>query len=231
MVLLSFHDFHMKKSIHIVGSLLSLPPTLPSLKDCDIIEIRLEAWPTEEELTPFLEQTPHKKLLTARASEEGGARHTTLAEREALLTQYLPHAAYIDVEMRNWHVMQQSIQAAQSLGITTIASYHDFTKTPKPAHLEKLFSEAQSCGADIVKFAFMTDSLQDIQTCQSLLESHPESNISIMGMGAYAPVSRVLLAQAGSVLNYGFLGEQETAPGQWHASLLKKAITHSASLM
>jgi 3-dehydroquinate dehydratase-1 len=49
-----------------------------------------------------------------------------------------------------------------------------------------------------------------------------------MGMGVLAPVSRLLCAQCGSVLNYGFLGETPTAPGQWDSALLKQAISRLA---
>jgi 3-dehydroquinate dehydratase-1 len=49
-----------------------------------------------------------------------------------------------------------------------------------------------------------------------------------MGMGPLAPVSRLLCAQCGSVLNYGFLGETATAPGQWDSALLKTAIARLA---
>jgi hypothetical protein len=41
-----------------------------------------------------------------------------------------------------------------------------------------------------------------------------------------SPWSRACLcAQCGSVLNYGYLGDEPTAPGQWDAGSLKRAIT------
>jgi 3-dehydroquinate dehydratase len=45
-----------------------------------------------------------------------------------------------------------------------------------------------------------------------------------MGMGVLAPVSRLLCAQSGSVLNYGFIGQTATAPGQWDSLRLKQSI-------
>jgi 3-dehydroquinate dehydratase-1 len=44
-----------------------------------------------------------------------------------------------------------------------------------------------------------------------------------MGMGALGRVSRLLLAQLGSVLNYGYL-DQATVPGQWPAARLRELI-------
>jgi 3-dehydroquinate dehydratase-1 len=46
-----------------------------------------------------------------------------------------------------------------------------------------------------------------------------------MGMGRFAAVSRLLCAQCGSVLNYGFLGTTPTAPGQWPAAQLKNLLS------
>ena len=48
--------------------------------------------------------------------------------------------------------------------------------------------------------------------------------VATMGMGPLAPVSRLLCAQCGSVLNYGFLGSRPTAPGQWDAATLRHAV-------
>ena len=46
----------------------------------------------------------------------------------------------------------------------------------------------------------------------------------MMGMGELAAVSRLLYAQHGSLLNYGYLGSEPTAPGEWSAELMKRAI-------
>jgi 3-dehydroquinate dehydratase-1 len=48
--------------------------------------------------------------------------------------------------------------------------------------------------------------------------------VATMGMGALAPVSRLLCAQSGSLLNYGYIGQTSTAPGQWDSLRLKQAI-------
>ena len=47
--------------------------------------------------------------------------------------------------------------------------------------------------------------------------------LSVMGMGAYGKVSRLVFARAGSVLNYGFL-DRVQVPGQWPAELLKARL-------
>jgi 3-dehydroquinate dehydratase-1 len=44
-----------------------------------------------------------------------------------------------------------------------------------------------------------------------------------MGMGALGKVSRLVFAEAGSVLNYGYL-DRPNASGQWEATLLKQRL-------
>jgi len=219
------------KNIKVVGSFLDLPSNIPSNETCDLIEVRLDHPIEDAPLRTFLADCPQEILLTARDIQEGGETELTADQRIAKLQQYLPLADYIDVEMRNWDEMSPLISEAQSLGKKVICSYHDFEKTPSYDELSSLFENALNLKADVIKFAFMTKSLEDIAICQKLLLDNKNREISIMGMGKYAPISRVLLAQSGSVLNYGYLGDTITAPGQWSAELLKKAISNSDSLV
>ena len=50
--------------------------------------------------------------------------------------------------------------------------------------------------------------------------------LSVMGMGRFGKISRLLFAQAGSVLNYGYL-DRPNASGQWEATSLKKRLANS----
>ena len=45
-----------------------------------------------------------------------------------------------------------------------------------------------------------------------------------MGMGPLGAAARPLMAKAGSLFNYGYLGATPTAPDQWPAQLLKKTL-------
>ncbi len=51
--------------------------------------------------------------------------------------------------------------------------------------------------------------------------------LSVMGMGRFGKISRLLLAQAGSILNYGYL-DRPNASGQWEARLLKCRLAELA---
>ncbi len=218
----------MDKKIKTVGSFTHIPRTIPSIEQCDVVEIRLDAEFCESSLNSFIQQCGLPKLITARDINEGAVRDLSLQERISLLEQYAPIAQYLDVELRNWSQYTEFLESIRNSDTAIIASYHDFTKTPSADELASLVEEAKAADPDIIKFAFMIERLEDIQRCQQVLFDNPDLTISIMGMGAYAPVSRIILAQSGSVLNYGFLGEEPTAPGQWSAQQLKAAIQVSA---
>ena len=85
-----------------------------------------------------------------------------------------------------------------------------------------------SAGADIAKCAFTLEAPSDFQRIAEALEDAPLP-LSIMGMGTLAPASRLFATHLGSILNYGYLGESATAPGQWPANLLREAISYSES--
>jgi 3-dehydroquinate dehydratase-1 len=83
--------------------------------------------------------------------------------------------------------------------------------------------------ADIVKLALHHNQVEDMVRCTRILQEN-DRPMSVMGMGPLGPVSRLLYAQHGSLLNYGYLGDQATAPGQWPAKLLKEAIAAVESI-
>ena len=77
--------------------------------------------------------------------------------------------------------------------------------------------------ADIFKIAALAANPSDVATLLALLAKPAPIPLSVMGMGRFGRVSRLLFAQAGSVLNYGYL-DKPNASGQWEATLLKKRI-------
>lgn len=203
-----------------------------SLTDqCDWVELRVDAMPPD--LSP--EQVLHYKpdmplLITVRCHEEGGLRRIPEEERLALLRAYLPHATAIDIEINTMRHARELIMEASERGVLVIGSTHDFQITPGVDYLRELEKRARSYKADIVKFAFTPCLAADIQTGVQLFQK-PKGPIAVMGMGPMGPVSRLLYAQLGSCLVYGYLGAEATAPGQWHVSMLKETMRHLAPIL
>ncbi|MBK1834827.1 type I 3-dehydroquinate dehydratase [Roseibacillus ishigakijimensis] len=196
-----------------------------SLQDTDLIELRLDALGAGEEVIDFARRhSPALPLLiTARAPEEGGLGQHDLTSRLHLLRSLLPFASLIDIETANHELYQDLLEEAAAREVATVFSYHDFEEFDHLETIETL-ARAQALGATIAKAAVTVRDPLELTLFESLLAEMEGVPFSLMGMGKYGPASRLLAAQHGSVLNYGYLGAQATAPGQWPAPLLKQVL-------
>lgn len=200
---------------------------------CDIAEVRLDllaaesggvipgAWRHLQGRVPL--------LFTARRKEEGGALALTDAARAEMLAGVLDDASLIDIEVASIDAMAGLIAELGERGLPWIASWHDFEKTPETAVLIDAAARARAAGACAFKAAAMLRGPADLARLADFQLADHGLPKATMGMGPLAPVSRLLCAQCGSVLNYGYLGETPTAPGQWDAGFLKQAIRRLAS--
>ena len=198
-----------------------------TLETCDIAEIRLDLLGADgaaagRERWQHLAGVP--LLFTARRSDEGGAGDLDARQRMDLLRAALPDAALLDIEVASIEALRELIAEAARCGVPWIGSFHDFEKLPDTALLEAAARQAQAAGAAAFKVAARLDKLADLLRLAEFQLSSQPLPLATMGMGALAPVSRLLCAQCGSVLNYGYLGASPTAPGQWDSRLLRQAI-------
>ena len=208
--------------------------TLAMLTDaCDIAEIRLDLLAaagggTGPTAWRHLEGFP--LLFTARRIDEGAALDLGPAARAELLRGALRDAAWVDIEVASIGEMAGLIEELAQANIPWLASYHDFGKLPTTAALEQAANRALAAGASVFKAAARLESPEDLARLADFQLADHGLPVATMGMGPLAPVSRLLAAQCGSVLNYGYLGATPTAPGQWDAALLKKAIARLTPL-
>ena len=191
---------------------------------CDLVELRVDALPPSITVQDIMAHRPAKPVLvTIRCESEGGKRYISEAERMDMAKQLLPFAAALDWELSRLESAADLVHAAHDAGVAVIASAHDFQRTP---HWQSLFArtnEARAQGADLVKFAFQLNSGDDLLMGVRLLRAMREP-LAIMGMGPLGPVSRLLYAQHGSRLVYGYLGSTPTAHGQWPAALFRQTL-------
>ncbi len=202
-----------------------------TVEESDIVEFRLDS------LVPHLAEvkntlldlknSPIQTLITARCSTEGGKSQLIAAQRSQLLMGLAPLANFVDIELVNLEEMQEAADYVKEMGSILVVSHHNFKLTPSSSKLKATISKAMDQGADIAKIAVFHNSVEDIFRCADIIQNHSPIAVSLMGMGPLAPASRLLYAQLGSVLNYGYLGNQPTAPGQWHAKQLNEAIHNS----
>jgi 3-dehydroquinate dehydratase type I len=198
-----------------------------TLQRCDVAEIRLDVLRADG-VEPAPAQWRHLAgvplLFTARRKDQGGALLLDAPQRSALLRAALAEAALIDVELASHAAMGELLAEAAQRGIPWLASYHDFTQLPESAVLTAAAQQAKAAGAAAFKVAAKLNTLADVVRLAEFQLTAHGLPVATMGMGVLAPVSRLLCAQSGSVLNYGYLGAIPTAPGQWDCGLLKQAI-------
>ena len=164
-------------------------------------------------------------VVTARHPAEGGQNAMNAAQRRDTLLQMLPKASIVDVEIRSLPGMKKVVDTAHSLGVQVACSFHDFQKTPTNQRLKEVIDRAADSGANAVKIATLTRFPSDIARLLDLW-SHSPLPLALMGMGPLGMASRLLFANCGSVLNYGWL-HQPNVPGQWSAWELKALIEKS----
>lgn len=191
---------------------------------CDVAELRLDQLQLPaDDLRARLAGNTTPLLLTARHPAEGGQAPEDAAARAAMIEPLLDLAALIDLELRSAPQMQGTIQKARALSVPVVGSFHDFQATPADEVLSGAVNFAQQAGVDAVKIATYLNTQDDLIRLMKLAGGTHRLRLSVMGMGPWGRVSRLVLAKCGSLLNYGFIGASN-APGQWPVARLKELL-------
>ncbi len=197
-----------------------------ALKDLpDLFELRLDSLspitgPDEQKISRL--RVP--LIITARDPREGGTGNLSLECRRDLLERFLPRAKYIDVELRAAQKFKLLLAQAQKQKVCRILSYHNFESTPSLRSFRAKAKLAKTMGADVFKVATRTDTPAALGRLVDFLTNNRAGiAVSAMGIGILGPISRLLLAQCGSVLNYASVG-RPNVEGQLSIALLRSAL-------
>jgi len=213
-------------AVHSPGSLRCALRLRPG--DVDFLELRVDHFAGDpSSLLAAVPRLAAPLIVTVRHPREGGALPLDARRRRQLFHEFLPDANCIDIELRSVAGFAGIISEARAAGVGVIVSDHHFHHTPSARSLAARAQRAALAGADVFKIATFTTSPSDVGALLSLLAKPGPIPLSVMGMGRFGKVSRLLFAQAGSVLNYGYL-DQANASGQWEATILKKRIAELA---
>ncbi len=143
--------------------------------------------------------------------------------REALLRQFLPYAAFIDVELRSARAFANLLKVARSRSIGTIVSLHNLTGTPSARQLDKMARAAGKLNPDILKIATRTDNpMQFARLCDFFERHRRKQRIAIMGIGKLGHRFREDFAKI-STFNYVHLGKN-CVDGQLSISQLRRVL-------
>ncbi len=197
---------------------------------CDVIEVRVDMLPEGVSVMEKLltRPCPRPLIVTYRHESEGGARSVDEEERIATVRALLPIASAVDWEILVMALDEDFMEELRGAGVPLIASAHFFETTPEAEQMLALEECARESGAAITKFAFKLNCGGDVQAGVRVL-SECEAPLAVMGMGELGSVSRLLYAQLGSRLVYGYLGSTPTAPGQWSAAEYREELARFAS--
>ncbi len=196
--------------------------------DVDVIEIRADALLgdglTVDEIANAMGRIELPLLLTVRHPAEGGIGALSLSRRREVFDRLAPFAALMDIELRSAAALATLITDARANGVCIVISDHHFIRTPALADLLDRQRRAVHAGADIFKLATHTPTPRELARLLEFMATQAPCRHAVMGMGEFGQVSRLALAKAGSVLNYGYLDEPN-ATGQWEARELRQLIT------
>jgi 3-dehydroquinate dehydratase type I len=192
----------------------------------DLFELRLDAL---HEITTQVHAAVAKLrapfIITARDPREGGLHHLPLRRRRDLLLEFLPLAAFVDVELRSVKRLESVLKRAAELRVLRIISVHDLRGTPSRMRMQRLASEALAAGADIFK---LVTRVHDDRELERLLKFFAERNsrmpMCVMPVGGDdAREARLRLAEQASALTYTHLGTAQ-AEGQWALHEFRRAL-------
>ena len=203
----------------------------------DWLELRADHFHAgPEPLQALAAKSPRPLLLTVRHPSEGGAPGAPKGARERgrlyeCLSAY-PAVVAVDLEVRSLHALSAVVRATRERGRLLVASFHDFRGVPPPGRLRTLAARAQDAGAEIFKVAATVERPDQLARLLDFMAwgQGRRMDLAVMGMGSMGRVSRLALAAAGSVLNYGYLGGGgPQVPGQWPVEMLRARIEECAA--
>lgn len=190
------------------ASALELAPVCGSL-GADMVEIRLDhqdriEWDKSHQ--GRLEALGLQSVLTLRSERDGGLFSGGDDAASKVMTHILDSGPdLIDVELgMSPHLRDPLVERARSSGVEVIISHHDHSSTPSLDHMRAIVDRCARAGADIIKAAFMTRSAEDSRAILELAcTAHDEGmRCSIMGMGPFGHITRILAPLSGSEIVY-----------------------------
>lgn len=211
--------------VAVIASTADLRAALANKRLPDFFELRLDSLsPIRVRDEKRISRLRAPRIITVRDPREGGVGKLSIENRRTLLLRFLPRAKYIDVELQTVRQFKSLLVQAKKRKVGLILSYHNFKTTPSSRSLCAKAKRAKAMGADIFKVATRTDTPAALaQLVDFLTNPNIRLPISAMGIGKLGPISRLLLARCGSVLNYGALG-QPNVEGQLSVDVLRSAI-------
>ena len=195
----------------------------------NVLEFRLDNLvELAEQSTKVMRTVERPTLLTVRRRDEGGSNELDDETRLDLYSNHMSGTEVIDTEITSLESEAFSgfVSKVEENNSILVASFHDFSSWPGLETIRAKVDLAYELGAAVPKVAIVIEEMSDLFDLAELVSHHRSEGrlISAMGMGPLGKLSRLVLAKAGSCLNYGYL-KTPNAPGQWSAEDLNRLIS------
>lgn len=221
----------------IAGTLTGFRPLAEQIKRArssriNLIEVRLDTFPLKAipEAVSLLRQVRTRSriplIATLRCAREGGGHLTknmSNQERSQWLKASLPHASYVDVEIKDAALARTITQAARRKKVRVIHSLHDFTPGLRLSSHAKFSALSRKAGGDIFKVAVTPRDNNEVEEFLRWGYQLPNPGKILIGMGRAGLMSRIIGFSFGSILTFGHLGTA-AAPGQLSVRDLAQSI-------
>ena len=185
----------------------------------DICELRLDLLSPSEvaKAADFPSMVDIPVILTLRRVSDGGKCALQEKARRSLLIDTMKNGGFSYVDIEDDVKKSDVEEAAHSLGMKVIRSYHDFEGVPAD-----IFSRVHSLASrgDVAKIAVTPHNTADVMTLFRINEELKDVPKIIIGMGEWGVATRILYKKMGSILTFGSNGKA-VAPGMISARELK----------
>ncbi|MGN0830349.1 MAG: shikimate dehydrogenase [Candidatus Ornithospirochaeta sp.] len=185
----------------------------------DICELRLDLLSPSEvaKAADFPSMVDIPVILTLRRVSDGGKCTLQEKARRSLLIDTMKNGGFSYVDIEDDVKKSDVEEAAHSLGMKVIRSYHDFEGVPAD-----IFSRVHSLASrgDVAKIAVTPHNTADVMTLFRINEELKDVPKIIIGMGEWGVATRILYKKMGSILTFGSNGKA-VAPGMISARELK----------
>ena len=185
----------------------------------DICELRLDLLSPSEvaKAADFPSMVDIPVILTLRRVSDGGKCTLQEKARRSLLIDTMKNGGFSYVDIEDDVKKSDVEEAAHSLGMKVIRSYHDFEGVPAD-----IFSRVHSLASrgDVAKIAVTPHNTADVMTLFRINEELKDVPKIIIGMGEWGVDTRILYKKMGSILTFGSNGKA-VAPGMISARELK----------
>jgi 3-dehydroquinate dehydratase type I len=199
-------------------------------RGADIVEVRADLLADSGQITSLLNELSYLEgrpriIFTLRPSIEGGSFEGTDEQRVSYFEQAIECGLeYIDVELNMAKKYRDRIiPLAKDKGVKVIVSLHDFQKTPEVNEILKTIKSCIGSGGDIAKVVYSATTNNDLLNLveAGLKARELDAPFSVMAVGRFGEISRILAPAMGCELVYASLDDNNKAyEGQLELDLL-----------